>query len=218
MTSPSLKPDHLVYAVPDLAQAMDWAEEPLGVRPAIGGRHPGMGSHNALLSLGEDIYLEIIAPDPEQPDPGRPRPFGLDLLREPRLRTWAVATSDIEVTVAQARAQGYDPGPIVAGSRETPDGRRLTWRSTNVSYGLQGWPPPGDGLVPFLIEWGPDTVHPARTPPQGCQLVSLWGEHPAPEAIRAMLDALGVALEVLPGPEPALIAVIQTPKGRVTLR
>ena len=51
-----------------------------GVRPSYGGAHPGLGTHNALLSLGHHSYLEIIAPDPNQPTPPRPRPFGLDEL------------------------------------------------------------------------------------------------------------------------------------------
>ena len=30
-----------------------------------GGRHPHMGTHNRLLSLGPDLYLEVIAVDPD---------------------------------------------------------------------------------------------------------------------------------------------------------
>src|SRR5690349_1003202 len=77
--------DHLVWATPDLNRGIDQIENLLGVRPTFGGRHLGRGTHNALLALGNDVYLEIIAPDPEQPDPPTPRAFGVDGVTEPRL-------------------------------------------------------------------------------------------------------------------------------------
>jgi Glyoxalase-like domain len=43
--------DHLVYAAPDLATAVADLEEHLGVRAQAGGKHVGLGTHNALLAL-----------------------------------------------------------------------------------------------------------------------------------------------------------------------
>lgn len=188
MPSPSIHTDHLVYAVPDLAAAVERIAAEWGVRPAIGGQHPN-GTHNALLALGPHTYLEIIAPDPVQPNPSQPRSFGIDEQPDAtRLITWAATTTDLDATHAAALAQGYDAGAVMAGSRLRPDGVKIEWRSTR----LVGWPPPGDGLVPFLIEWGETTPHPATTSPSGCTLVSLRAEHPEPAAVRGMLDALGV--------------------------
>jgi hypothetical protein len=201
--------DHLAYAAPDLEAAVSELERRLGVRAAPGGKHRGLGTHNALLSLG-DSYLEIIAPDPEQPAPAQPRPFGIDGLGRPRLAGWAARAPDIDERVRRARGTGYDPGEVLEFGREAPDGARLTWRFT--------FPPSaGDGLVPFLIDWG-DTPHPSAGAPGGCSLVSLRAEHPAPDGIEAMLEALGVELDVARGPEAALIAVLDTPNGRVELR
>lgn len=202
--------DHLVYAVPDLGAGVAAMEKLLGVRAAPGGRHAGRGTHNALLSLDAGAYLEIIAPDPEQPDPAMPRAFGLDTLREPRLVTWAARTRHIDQQAADSRLEGYDPGPVAPMSRTLPDGSVLHWRLTQ--------PPDrqGDGVVPFLIEWGPGP-HPSETAPHGCRLVSLAAEHPHPAEIDRMLAALGVGLTVTEAGRPALIATIECPRGTVVL-
>jgi len=122
MPSPILRTDHLVYAVPDLAAAVEQIAADWGVRPDWGGQHPN-GTHNALLALGPHTYLEIIAPDPQQPTPSQPRSFGIDERPgETRLVTWAASTTDLDATLAAALAQGYDAGEVMDGSRLRPDG------------------------------------------------------------------------------------------------
>lgn len=213
----SLKPDHIIYAVPDLEEGMDAIEALLGERPIFGGQHPGKGSHNALLSLGNDVYLEVIASDPTQPEPATARSFGLDSLTAARLATWAACTTDIEATMQQARAADYDPGQLEPGGRMRDDGLRLSWQSTRRPEAARGQTPPGDWLIPFVIDWG-DTPHPAATTPGQSRLVSLQAIHPDPANIQKMLQALGIDLVVTQGDEPALVATIDSPNGRVILR
>jgi hypothetical protein len=205
--------DHLVYVVPDLDEGIAAIEERLGVRPAMGGKHVGRGTHNALLALGRTTYLEIVAPDPEQPDPPNPRAFGLDSVRDPHLATWAIAVRDIDAVVAKAKASGYDAGIVFAMSRALPDGGQLSWklaRRPDVDHDETS------GLVPFLIEWDPG-AHPAQTSPSGCVLLDIEAEHPHPEKVRAALDALGVAMPVTEAGRPALLATIECPRGTVVL-
>lgn len=202
--------DHLVYAVPDLEAGVNEMERLLGVRAAPGGKHTGRGTHNALLSLGLGVYLEIIGPDPDQSDPDQPRAFGIDTLHEPRLFTWPVRVHDIEVRAQASRNAGYDPGIVLPMSRTLQDGTILRWKLTWCEH------MPGEGLVPFLIQW--DTAdHPSRTAPAGCSLLDLEAEHPHPEAIQPMLEALGVDIQVSEGGRPALLATIECPRGTVVL-
>ncbi|MCU1352665.1 MAG: hypothetical protein JWM05_1874 [Acidimicrobiales bacterium] len=203
--------DHLVYAVPDLDAACDDLALRIGVRPAPGGHHPGLGSRNALLSLGSGAYLEVIGPDPGQPDPEEPRPFGIDTLDRPRLAGWAVAPDDIDAAAATARAAGYDPGPVVDLTRETLDGATLRFRLTFPDPEL-------DGVVPFLIAWD-DASHPFRTAPAGASIAGPPTiTHPQPGRVTAALHALGVDALVLAGDHPALAITVAGPRRAHLLR
>lgn len=198
--------DHLLIGTRDLAGGVAWIAERLGVKPVFGGRHPHGGTANYLLSLGPDIYLEVIGPDPEA-DPGsEPPPFGIETLLEPRIVTWAAKGSGIESLVAAASADGVPLGQARAGSRTRPDGAELTWELSDPA------PFPCDGLVPFFIDWG-DTPHPSTSAPEGGELISLRAEHPEPGEARRMLAALDLDLTIEDGPTPALVARIRTASG-----
>ena len=200
--------DHLVYAAPALDSAVEALDALLGVRATPGGRHEGVGTHNALIALGESAYLEVIAPDPSQPPPERPRPFGLDSVTKPRLVTWAIKAPAIDTAVERARTAGHDPGEVRVMSRATPDGRRLAWRLATPRE------PVCAGLVPFLIDWGA-TESPATSAAQGCRIIRLHAEYPNPRALRFYLRAVGVELEVRLSPRPRLVATIECPRGVV---
>jgi hypothetical protein len=203
--------DHLVLGAPDLESGVSFVEGLVGVRPAPGGRHPRWGTHNALLALGPRSYLEVISPDPARDRPEPPTIFGLDGRDTPRLVAWCIRDPDLEGRLARAAAGGLLLGQILEGGRTTAEGEALTWRLSDPEVGAS------DGIVPFLIDWG-GTSHPARVAPRGGELVSLRAEHPDPDRIRGMLDALEVGLPLARAPEPALVAVIRTSLGEVRLR
>ena len=204
-----VKVDHLVYAAPDLATAVESVQRLLGVRATPGGQHPGAGTRNALIALGDATSLEIIGPDPEQPNPPQPRRFGIDDLKVPKLVTWAAKSRDLDQLTSDALRKGIQLGPVNPGSRRTPQGALLAWRLTLTTL--------ADGIVPFFIDWG-QTPHPARTAATGAALVDLRAEHPDAERVQQILDELGLDLPVHTGAKPALIATISSPRGRVELR
>ena len=187
--------DHLVYAVADLAISIDWFEKATGVRPALGGSHEGMGTQNALVSFGES-YLELIAPDPLQPDPpssGLPRPFGLDDVLAPGgegavLVGFAIRPDDgttIDELADRMADAGHDPGPVHDMSRLTPDGDRLAWRLTF----------PTERTLPFIIDWG-DSPRPNTTQPGGVELADFAIVHPRPFDVLGVFAALALDVTV----------------------
>jgi hypothetical protein len=74
-----------------------------------------------------------------------------------------------------------------------------------------------EGIVPFFIDWG-SSPHPAASAARGCTLRELRAEHPDVDGVRKALDAVGLPLRVAAAPKAQLIAVIDSPRGRVELR
>ncbi len=203
--------DHLVWATPDLEEGVREIERRTGVRASLGGKHPSWATHNALLALGPGMYLELLAPDPSAPPPVRERPFGLGRLEGSRLVTWAAQEADLEGRLAGLAAAGVDLGEILSGGRLRPDGVELTWRLTSPRAMLEG------GVVPFLIDWGA-SPHPSTTAAPGLTLVDLRLEHPEPDKLRTLLQAFGIDLSIRQATHPALVALLDSPNGRLELR
>ncbi|WP_053206108.1 VOC family protein [Jiangella muralis] len=203
--------DHLVWAGPDLDRLVEHVTVETGATPVYGGRHEGRGTHNHLVGLGPGRYLELLGPDPGQPEPSRPRPMRVDGLTGPALVGWAVRTDDIDGCVAAARDRGYDPGDVAEMSRRTSDGTLLTWRLTPPEGGF-------DGVVPFVIDWL-DSPHPASGLSSSMTLGGLTLRHPEPDRVSAALTALGLdgLAEVVHDPAPGISAVLTTPRGDVLI-
>jgi len=199
--------DHLLWGAADLDVAIAALAKRTGVRAVAGGQHPDLGTHNAVAALGRKRFLEVIAPDPGLP----PGAFARQLagLTAPRLIMWAARTSRAAETAARAKAEGYQ-AVVVEGQRARPDGRVVRW--TNVFVNEHG----GGALVPFFIEWHGDS-HPAADGPPGLRLAAFRAETPEAEGLRAVLEALDVRLAVRKAPTARLVAVLDTPRGRVEL-
>ncbi len=212
--SPTSTLDHLVVAAATLADGIEYVAEITGATPHPGGKHVAMGTHNALLRLGEQTYLEIIAIDPVAINPGRPRWFDLDnialqaeLTLRPRLIHWVARTIGIERRAAAC--------PIPLGTVHAMSRGHYRWRITIPEDGTL----PGKGVVPTLIEWDvPD--HPADALPRSnVSIASLAAAHCDPAAMRAAFAALGVddVPPVTYDREARLAVMLRTPRGMVTL-
>jgi hypothetical protein len=206
-----LKLDHLSVIAPSLAEGVDHVRRCLDIDVPFGRIHPYMGTHNHLLRLGDDIYLEIVAADPGTPPPAWPRWFGLDngqAVRAAwdsgrRLRAWVARTANMDAVLPRHEA-------IV--------GRKTLLSAGGVSFSFSippGGALPGGGVAPSVIDRGDRPVPAASMPDLGASLRTFTIEHPDPGEVAALYQTLQVegAPQVREGPSLRYSARIQTPGG-----
>jgi len=194
--------DHLVITAPDLDEGTAWAEEALGVPLQEGGRHAVMGTHNRLLSLGPDLYLEVIAVDPQASPPAQARWFGLDDdLTAPKLTHWACRTDDLSRALDSAPPGHGRPMSITRGD--------LAWTMAVTSNGRL----PLDDCYPALLSWQSALPGPRLTD-RSVRLLELRVTHP--NAAQMSLDIDDSRLVVSSGPK-GFSARFSTPYGERSL-
>lgn len=211
------KLDHIVVGAASLEQGIAYVRQKLGVEIPEGGEHPLMGTHNHVMQLGNETFLEVIAINPDAPPPMRPRWFGLDdpvvqysLSRKPRLLTWVVNTTDL---VGLQTQLAFALGVVTPLSRGD-----LSWLFAVPDDGrlLAG------GLLPHAMQWK-TSAHPSNNMADlNCRLSKLTIHHPYKnwmESILADLQAAElVTVESLIDLDQAFMtAEIQTPSGLCTL-
>ena len=199
--------DHILLGCRDLDRGVAFVEEHTGVRAAFGGVHPGRGTQNALLSLGERRYLEIITPDPAQPDAKDPLVAYLRKLSEPRLVNWAEHPGDLAAFAKKLREAGVAFEGPTPGSRKRPDGRVLKWQTLTLKDNAS-W------TLPFFIEWSADSPHPSEDAPKGCSLFHLQALTPDPGNLAKMTALLGLDLLITINDKPLLVATVAGPERK----
>jgi len=214
--------DHLVIGASTLAAGVAYVRDTLGVEIPQGGEHPLMGTHNHLMRLGTDLFLEVITSNPNAPTPKRPRWYGLDdpfvqaqIAQQPKLLTWVVNTPDIIALQKHSSFSFGNPTPVSRGD--------LTWHFGIPDDGrlLAG------GLLPYMIQWH-TTAHPAQhMADRGCTLHKLTLNTPHHTWIETVLGEIG-ALDLVELNQikdsagrvvgsPHITAEIMTPTGLKTL-
>ena len=209
--------DHLVIAAETLEQGVDYVGSTLGVVIPKGGLHKTMGTHNHLMQLGDNTYLEVIAIDPEGITPDQPRWFSLDdaltresLHRQPRLITWVMNTADIRHL---HRNSSFSIGTPTELSRDN-----LRWQIALSADGRLL----AHGILPYIIQWH-SKPHPSQAMADlDCRLQSLEIYHNRVDWLQSMLESIGadhlVSIHALPDNESAyLCASIETPSGMKVL-
>jgi hypothetical protein len=206
-----LKLDHLTVIAPSLAEGVEHVRNCLDLDVPFGQRHGYMGTYNHLLQLGDSVYLEIVALDPEADSPNRRRWFGLDDQAKVRsdweegrrLRGWVARTDAIDAIIA-AHGDIFGekvPLPIINSSFDfaIPNNGSLPLNGAAPSIiDRRGKPRAMDTIADF-----------------GARLKSFILEHPTPAAIAPLYGALTVDRppEIMDGPRLRYRARIETPAG-----
>jgi len=207
--------DHLVVATPTLEAGVVWCEATFGVAPGPGGRHPQMGTHNKVLKVSSetfpDVYVEIIAIDPEAPPPGRKRWFGLDdldLSTGPRLIHLVARSSMLDMHRWGLINVGLRPGDPMHASRATPQGT-LSWQILVPEDGM----PLCGGALPTLIQW--QGRHPTAGMADSGVTLEALALRGVPDRARDVLRLRGATVGAAAG--PAISARFKTARGELTL-
>jgi len=181
--------DHLVIGALTLEEGVEYVRKTLGVDIPPGGSHSALATHNHLMAIGEDVFLEVIAADhaakktPERLQ--QPRWYGLDdpyvqaaLHQSPALLAWVINTRTID---DMAAACSWPLGNIVDVTRG-----ELSWRFALPFDGAL----PAAGMLPYAIEWD-TSVHPARNMADcGIRLEKLEISHPNAKWLKAHLASV----------------------------
>lgn len=131
--------DHVVITVADLDRAIAGFDA-LGFTVVRGGRHFGLGTHNALIAFADGSYLELIA----FLVPASTHRWFAAASRGGGLTDFCMQTDDLDADAASFARAGAAIGEAFAMERERPDGYMLKWVLAVAE-------PPSAGAVPFLI-------------------------------------------------------------------
>lgn len=201
--------DHVLLATPDLEVASHALSDRYGLISVEGGQHPGWGTANRIVPVG-DAYLELIAVVDERV--AERSAFGRWVAgaHAPICGPigWAVRPRSLD-EVAERLGLAVDDG-----ARTTPSGEVLTWRLAGVDCAV------AEPLLPFFIEWGVNTRHPSRADAEdsndAVEIIRLELTGDA-DRLRAWLDDDACPVVLDPGPSGVRKVVLSTPSGEVCI-
>jgi len=195
--------DHVLLAV--AASDTPRLLEQYGLEPYEGGRHPGWGTANWIVPLG-DAYIELVAVVDEREV--RASVFGRWVAETAQEGGgpigWAVRPDDLDATAARLGLE------IADGSRTTPAGERIEWRSAGIeAAATRSW-------LPFFIDWRDSAAFPGATATPAAAIVRIEIEGDA-EELSAWLGEHSLPIDVRPGGAGVTAVVLEGAKGAVTL-
>lgn len=208
--------DHVVLGIDNLDKGIEALERLTGVRAKFDGRDARLGTQSAIIGLGDDAFLELIAPDPKA-DPVRidpaTRSMILDRLDGFETLTpflWAIGTANLERTRLYARRAGSYVSEIDSGTRARGWGRSTQWTWAHVTR-------PHTYIMPIFVQWDGDTKPPHKRAPEGCRLTQLKLYSRIFKSVHALLAATQVGVEAEGSQVESIDVTLECPGGEVVI-
>ena len=197
--------DHVLIAVTDLEAAAREFEAHHGLSSIEGGRHKDWGTANRLVPLGSS-YLELVAVVDQGVAAASAfgRWVGDGATDAGRLIGWAVRTSGLDEVAGRLGLS------VRSGSRVTPSGEDVRWRSAGVDEAI------AEPCLPFFIEWGDGVRLPGTEKPRPATISRLVLEG-SPDRLAAWLGDHSLPIRVLNGPAEVAAVVLSTSAGEIIL-
>ncbi len=199
--------DHIAISAETLVQGREFLEDMLGVELSNGGKHAKFGTHNMLLGAG-DIYLEVIAIDPDAPPIEDARWFDLDNFKgSPRITNWICSTEKPNRVVGKCLPGTGDMVEVNRGD--------LTWDITVSKAGTL----PFGGFAPAIIDWKGAGSPAMRLPDVGVRLKSFQVRSPHAITLRSFTSRLfsDPRVEILGAETASYELILETPTGLKTI-
>jgi Glyoxalase-like domain len=185
--------------------------EALGFTVVDGGVHPGLGTANRVIPLG-NAYLELLGVVDR--DDAEASAFGQSLLSRisdgDRLVRWSIRTERI------ARVSERLGLSAERRQRRRPDGTLLTWQAAGIELSLR------DAWLPFFMQWDAPGDYPGAIPvvhPVGeCSLSWIEVSTPDPDRLERWIEGENdLPLRRGDGDEGIDAVGISTPHGDVVV-
>lgn len=175
-----------------------------GLHSVAGGRHPGWGTANRIVPLG-DSYVELIAivDEREAASSVLGRWVRRKATRAGCPIGWCVRPDDLAATASRLDLR------IEEGSRLKPSGERIDWRTAGVDEAVSS------PELPFFIERSDPGTFPGATESPAASLARLEITGDA-SRLAAWLGPHALPIEVLPGGAGVTAVTLDGPRGPIT--
>jgi len=196
--------DHVLIAVTDLEAAAHEFERH-GLASVEGGRHLAWGTANRIVPLGSS-YIELIAVVDEAVAAdsafGRWVAGGASPVGRPL--GWVVRPGNLDDVADRLGLT------VNSGSRATPSGDVVRWRSAGVDEAI------AEPCLPFFIEWGEGVSLPGIQLPRPATISRLVLEGNA-DRLTGWLGQHSLPIRVIDGPAEVAAVVLSTSAGEIIL-